>query len=208
MMSPLRIAILAAAVAATVLLLACPPTNTPQQMPPGPPPPPGGSGYVPPPLVDAGPADAAPAEERLGADGAACTLDTECESGVCEGMGCEEGQGRCASRDRACTRDLRGYCGCDGVTFQASGSCPGARYEFLGRCEDGRPEGAACLAGTDCQSGVCEGQGCGDDAPGACAPAKRGCTKDLRPYCGCDGKTFRSSGSCPGRRYSAKGPCP
>ena len=206
-MSPCRIAILAAAAAASVLLLACPPTNTPQPMPPRPADPPGGSGYVPPPL-DAG-AVAIDAEEAAGApDGASCSVDTECESGACEGQGCEPGQGRCASRDRACTMDIRAYCGCDGVTFESSGSCPGARYEFAGRCEDGRPEGSACLTGTDCQSGVCEGQGCGDDTPGTCAPARRGCTKDLRSYCGCDGKTFRSSGSCPGRRYSTKGECP
>jgi hypothetical protein len=207
-MSPLRIAFLSAAVAATVLLLACPPSNTPQRMPPRPPDPPGGSGYVPPPLDAGGPVIDAPAEEPVGAaDGAACSIDLDCQSGVCEGLGCDEGQGRCASRDRACTMDLRAYCGCDGKTFESSGSCPGARYEFAGRCEDGRPEGSACLTGADCQSGVCEGLGCGDDAPGTCAPARRGCTKDLRAYCGCDGKTFRASGSCPGRRYSAKGAC-
>lgn len=197
-MSSLRIAIL-------LLLVACPATNTPQRMPPDPVDPPG---YQPP--TDPGsttPIDAA-SEPTGAADGAACSVDTECASGACEGQGCEAGQGRCASKDRACTMDLRAYCGCDGVTFESSGSCPGSRYEFAGRCEEGRPEGSACLAGTDCQSGVCEGQGCGDDRPGTCAAAKRGCTKDLRTYCGCDGKTFRGSGSCPGRRYSTKGECP
>jgi hypothetical protein len=201
----MRVAILSAAVAAAVLLIACPPTNTPQRMPPDPTPP---TGYEPP-AGDPGqstPVDAA--SEPVGAaDGAACSVDTECASGVCEGQGCEAGQGRCASRDRACTMDIRAYCGCDGVTFESSGSCPGQRYEFAGRCEDGRPEGSACLAGTECASGVCEGQGCGEDTPGTCAPAKRGCTKDLRSYCGCDGKTFKGSGSCPGKRYASKGEC-
>ena len=201
-MSSLRVAILSAA----VMLAACPPSNTPQRMPADPADPPGyqppGTGPVQSSTPDAG------AETTGAADGAACSVDTECAGGVCEGKGCEAGQGTCRSRDRACTMDLRAYCGCDGVTFESSGSCPGARYEFAGRCEDGRPEGSACLAGTDCASGVCEGQGCGDDAPGTCAPAKRGCTKDLRSYCGCDGKTFRGSGSCPGRRYSTRGECP
>ncbi len=67
--------------------------------------------------------------------------------------------------------------------------------------------GVACLAGSECASGICEGQGCDAQAPGTCAPAKRMCTRDLRAYCGCDAKTFQGSGSCPGRRYSAPGPC-
>jgi hypothetical protein len=69
-------------------------------------------------------------------------------------------------------------------------------------------EGAACLTADDCDSGVCEGEGCGDEQPGTCAPAQRGCTRDLRAYCGCDGATFRTSGSCPGQRYAAPGACP
>ncbi len=73
--------------------------------------------------------------------------------------------------------------------------------------ERGKPDGSACLLATECSSGVCEGLGCANDQPGACAPKNPRCTRDLRPYCGCDGKTFRTSGSCPGRRYSAKAEC-
>jgi hypothetical protein len=68
-------------------------------------------------------------------------------------------------------------------------------------------DGAACLKNEDCASGTCEGQGCDDAHPGVCAPKTRACTRDLRPYCGCDGKTFSTSGTCPGRRYQAKGAC-
>lgn len=67
--------------------------------------------------------------------------------------------------------------------------------------------GESCLAADECESGVCEGEGCGDDQPGTCADAERMCTRDLQQYCGCDGETFGASGSCPGARYSAKGPC-
>lgn len=70
-----------------------------------------------------------------------------------------------------------------------------------------KADGAACLIGDECSSGTCEGQGCDDATPGKCAPKARGCTRDLRSYCGCDGKTFQSSGSCPGRRYAAKDAC-
>ncbi|MGE0545749.1 MAG: hypothetical protein AB7O24_28420 [Kofleriaceae bacterium] len=68
-------------------------------------------------------------------------------------------------------------------------------------------DGAACMVGTECASGVCEGEGCGEAQPGKCMPADRACTKDLREYCGCDGKTFRSSGSCPGQRFRARADC-
>lgn len=67
--------------------------------------------------------------------------------------------------------------------------------------------GMQCMAGAECESGICEGQGCGD-TPGTCAPAARGCTRDRRDYCGCDGKTFQASGSCPGQRFSAREACP
>lgn len=72
---------------------------------------------------------------------------------------------------------------------------------------EAKPAGAQCSAASECESGVCEGEGCGDNA-GTCAPANRGCTRDLRQYCGCDGKTFQASGSCPGQRFSARAACP
>lgn len=71
----------------------------------------------------------------------------------------------------------------------------------------GGPAATTCLGPEDCPGGVCEGEGCGDAQPGHCVAAVRACTKDLRPYCSCDGQTFRASGSCPGRRYAHRGPC-
>jgi hypothetical protein len=70
------------------------------------------------------------------------------------------------------------------------------------------PPTKTCLSDADCDGGgVCEGQGCGDDEPGTCKPKARMCTRDSRAYCGCDGQTFRASGSCPGRRYAREGEC-
>ena len=187
-----------------------------------PPPPPmsGGSTYLPPPTepgpgsgagssVGAGSASEAPGPGQP--DGAACIVAADCTSGVCEGQGWGDGAGRCVSRMRACTMDIQAYCGCDGATFSASGSCPGARFASRGACTStaatARPVGAPCLAASECDSGVCEGQGCGSDQPGTCAARARGCTRDLRSYCGCDGQTFRASGSCPGQRFSARAAC-
>ena len=65
-----------------------------------------------------------------------------------------------------------------------------------------------CLSAEECGEGfVCEGEGCGDDTPGTCRPMSRPCTKDLQPYCGCDGETFRASGSCPNQRFASRGEC-
>jgi len=151
----------------------------------------------------------------LAAVGAACDTAADCETGVCEGEGCAPGRGRCAAKNRSCTRDRRAYCGCDGNTFYSSGSCPGRRFASRGICGAGggggaaklAADGAACKTAAECQSGLCEGEGCGDGAPGKCVSRKRPCTADLRPFCGCDGVTFSGSSTCPGRRYAARGEC-
>src|SRR5207244_3567304 len=101
-------------------------------------------------------------------------------------------------------------CGCDGQTFSSNTSCAGRRYAAPGACAPAAPraDGAPCQAANECASGICEGEGCGAGAAGVCVAKHRSCTKDRRPYCGCDGATFLASGSCAGRRYQAKGSCP
>ncbi|MCE9579968.1 MAG: hypothetical protein K8W52_43020 [Deltaproteobacteria bacterium] len=192
----------ALAVIAVTALVACPRNPAPQ-----PPPSPGGTGWTPPPPP---PQPDAAAGAPVGAS---CSSAADCASNICEGAGCGDANGVCADAHRMCTMDLAAYCGCDGVTCLASGSCPGKRYASRGACAavtQGPPakaaDGAACAADDDCASGTCEGQGCGD-ANGVCAPQKRACTKDRRAYCGCDGQTFYGSGSCPGHRFAHKGGC-
>lgn len=186
----MRTSLAIAALAAVALVNAgCPPSGAPVQPPPPPPP---GSGYQP-----------------GAALGAACDVNADCASGLCEGQGCGAGQGVCAATDRMCTMDAATYCGCDGKPFTASGSCPGRRFASRGECPAvASPDGAACAVASDCASGICEGQGCGADATGVCASANRACTMDIARYCGCDGQTFTSSGSCPGRRFAQRGACP
>jgi hypothetical protein len=165
----------------------------------------------------AGPSDPPPppppAPAKLAA-GAACDAADQCDSGTCEGEGCGAGQGVCAAADRACTRDLVAYCGCDGQTFRSSGSCPGQRFASRAACAPAAPpappakqaDGGACTTEADCESGICEGEGCGT-AAGVCAPKSRKCTRDMATYCGCDGTEFKTSGSCPGRRFKNRGAC-
>jgi hypothetical protein len=138
----------------------------------------------------------------------ACNTDADCKGGICEGQGCGDMEGRCAPKTgRTCTRDLRTYCGCDGQTFQGSGSCPGKRYSSPGECGSALADGSPCTSGPQCASGICEGEGCGDDKPGTCMAKDRQCTMDLRQYCGCDGKTHQGSGSCPSLRFAKRGAC-
>ena len=69
------------------------------------------------------------------------------------------------------------------------------------------PDGGTCLTSAACASGTCEGQGCTDDAPGTCVPEMRRCTRDRRPYCGCDGETLWGSSTCVNARYERPGIC-
>lgn len=97
-------------------------------------------------------------------------------------------------------------CSCEGKDcgslFRSITDCEAA----YGHCLSGRADGAPCSDGSQCRSGICEGMGCGPDEA-RCAPKERACTKDLVPYCGCDGMTFRSSSTCPGRPYRYRGAC-
>jgi hypothetical protein len=68
-------------------------------------------------------------------------------------------------------------------------------------------DGGACERAIQCASGICEGEGCSPDRQGVCMSRNRRCTRDLRVYCGCDGKTFQASGSCPGRRFASRAAC-
>lgn len=82
------------------------------------------------------PAQEQEASAALAAAGAACLEHSDCENGVCEGLGCgPEMPGTCAAQ-RPCTRDLRAFCGCDGVTFFTSSSCPRQRYQSSGACPE------------------------------------------------------------------------
>jgi len=75
-----------------------------------------------------------------------------------------------------------------------------------GGCVDAGPPPRLCRSNVDCSVGqMCAGpEGCG--VPWTCQPAPP-CTRDLAPYCGCDGTTFMASSTCPGRPYQHRGNC-
>lgn len=133
-----------------------------------------------------------------------CESNDDCASGICEGEGCDAA-GQCVPQDRICTDDLVPYCGCDGVFFYGSSSCPRGRYDDALECK--APATWSCNTNDDCASGICEGLGCGE-LGGTCAALDRACTDDEVPYCTCEGTTAYGSSSCPKVRYAAEGECP
>lgn len=67
--------------------------------------------------------------------------------------------------------------------------------------------GESCFDGGECESGVCEGEGCGTNQPGVCVAAGRVCRGPEESFCGCDGGTFRAPRDCPGQPYARRGSC-
>ncbi len=141
--------------------------------------------------------------------GPRCDSDADCgDAMICEGVGCGSNEGRCVEKERMCTRDLAQYCGCDGRTFQGSGTCPGARFAYRGPCEPKREDGEPCSDGRQCKSDSCVGEGlegCSRGDEGVCGVAS--CTTDLSTYCGCNNVEFQASGTCPNRQFAYRGPC-
>lgn len=133
-----------------------------------------------------------------------CKKQADCgTSGTCLfAEGCP-GSGTCVASPR-CTADLVEFCACTGKSFRGSSSCVTKPYKNRGKCAASTP--AECRKSADCPSGqVCAG-GAGCEAKWTCQ-APRPCTKDLREFCGCDGKTFRGSSTCPGKKYKKTGAC-
>jgi hypothetical protein len=65
-----------------------------------------------------------------------CSAESPCLGGICTGTSCDE-TWRCIPSDIGCTDDAAPYCGCDGVTFRDSSTCPSRPYAHRGECEDG-----------------------------------------------------------------------
>lgn len=64
-----------------------------------------------------------------------CTNETPCVGGVCIGMGCTGPAWECVFTGMACTDDLAAYCGCDGLTFYDSSTCPTQPFADRGACD-------------------------------------------------------------------------
>ena len=85
---------------------------------------------------DAGSDDAGTRD--AGSGGEACTPERACEGGlICAGGPSCGDAWTCVATGMACTDDAAPYCGCDGVTFTDSGTCPTRPFRHRGACDDG-----------------------------------------------------------------------
>jgi hypothetical protein len=110
-------------------------------------------------------------------EGSGCTADYPCATGLsCFGDACSD-MWQCMAHfddtvEHPCEPELMPYCGCDGVTFEASITCPDRPFAHPGACGDGESCYSGAVRCSD-PAPVCpEGQAPSviDDCYGPCIP--------------------------------------
>jgi hypothetical protein len=142
--------------------------------------------------IDAGPApDVTPTPRS-------CRTGRDCPSGLCDGPpGCGV-PWRCVEA-RPCTGDVTPFCGCDGMTFLGSSSCPGQPFRARGPCTGSDGGAPSCAPQDATGDGLCDaffgfawnGRTCVSVSGCRCVGAD--CGSLARDPMGC----FARYGSCP-----------
>lgn len=141
-------------------------------------------------------------QERCGGiQGETCDDDELClyEIGVCGGG---DQTGVCVDRPLGCPDVWDPVCGCDGVTYsnRCDAFAAGVSLRQHGECARpcGGTTGYLCEEGELCdpRPGTCAIMGpitalvAPTPPPGQCVEIPDACTRDWRPVCGCDGRTY------------------